>query len=253
MVESTTQHYAWTKPEVTKSASTWGGFLNDDLDAIDALVFANQQGIVPIGSITMFGGGSAPANWLICDGSSRATTGTYAALFAVVGYAFGGSGANFNLPLFNGRFPIAGFGFAGVGTTGGEATHQLVNGELPAHAHPITDKTHNHTLTDNGHTHTSPQHGHGASQAPHDHGGVIVPGVTNTLGVAGYLTNAGRTDSQQPTVTVTPNAVTIDNHATGITIASQSTGITVTDPLGGNLPHNNMPPYLSVNFIIRFK
>ena len=42
MVEQTTQHYNWTKPEITKSASTWGGFLNADLDAIDAQVFTNQ-------------------------------------------------------------------------------------------------------------------------------------------------------------------------------------------------------------------
>lgn len=40
---------------------------------------------------------------LECDGSSIDTT-TYAALFAVIGYTYGGSGANFNIPDYRGEF-----------------------------------------------------------------------------------------------------------------------------------------------------
>jgi microcystin-dependent protein len=75
----------------------------------------------PIGTIKMYGGSSAPNGYLLCDGSSVSTT-TYANLFAVIGYSFGGSGANFNLPAFHdatGRFPRA----QTAGTTGGSLTH----------------------------------------------------------------------------------------------------------------------------------
>lgn len=75
--------------------------------AISALAF-------PSGSITMYGGSSAPSGWLLCDGSevSRAT---YATLFGNIGTAFGsGNGSTtFNLPDMQGRVPI------GVGSPSG--------------------------------------------------------------------------------------------------------------------------------------
>jgi len=75
----------------------------------------------PIGTIKMYGGSSAPNGYLLCDGSAVSTT-TYASLFAVIGYSFGGSGSSFNVPAFHdatGRFPRA----QTVGTTGGSLSH----------------------------------------------------------------------------------------------------------------------------------
>lgn len=53
----------------------------------------------PIGAILAFGGSSAPAGWMICNGAAISRT-TYAALFAVIGTAYGaGDGSTtFNLP-----------------------------------------------------------------------------------------------------------------------------------------------------------
>ena len=51
----------------------------------------------------------APSGWLACNGASCATVGTYAALFSVIGYLYGGSGATFNIPDFQGAF-LRGFG-----------------------------------------------------------------------------------------------------------------------------------------------
>lgn len=57
-----------------------------------------------VGSIVPFGGGSVPAGFLLCDGSSLSRT-TYARLFAVIGSAFGSAnGSSFNIPDFRGRF-----------------------------------------------------------------------------------------------------------------------------------------------------
>ena len=53
----------------------------------------------PIGAILAFGGATAPAGWLLCQGQAISRT-TYAALFAVIGTAYGaGDGSTtFNLP-----------------------------------------------------------------------------------------------------------------------------------------------------------
>lgn len=90
-----------------------------------------------VGTVTAFGGASAPSGWVLCDGTSYDTT-TYSDLFDVIGYAFGGSGANFNVPDLRQRFP---FGKATSGTgatfagTGGAIDHTHTG---PSHTHPVT-------------------------------------------------------------------------------------------------------------------
>ena len=55
--------------------------------------------LTPPGTISMFGGALAPDGWLLCDGSLKSRT-TFAALFQVIGAAFGaGDGTTtFNVP-----------------------------------------------------------------------------------------------------------------------------------------------------------
>jgi hypothetical protein len=45
------------------------------------------------------------ADWLWCDGASYSTT-TYASLFAIIGYTYGGSGASFSVPNLLAKTPI---------------------------------------------------------------------------------------------------------------------------------------------------
>lgn len=91
--------------------------------------------LVPTGAMLDFGGSSAPAGFLLCDGSavSRAT---YAALFAVIGTAFGaGDGSTtFNVPP-SGKFTVGKDSgtFTPIGATGGA---ESVN--LPSHAHSVS-------------------------------------------------------------------------------------------------------------------
>jgi microcystin-dependent protein len=60
---------------------------------------ANLTGIegVNTGIVVPWGTASIPSGFLLCDGTSYATA-SYAALFAVIAYTYGGSGANFNVP-----------------------------------------------------------------------------------------------------------------------------------------------------------
>jgi microcystin-dependent protein len=91
------------------------------------------SGLVPTGTIVMYGGTTAPATggWLLCNGQS--TTG-YTALAAIVGA---------NVPDLMGRAPI-GYGDSAdsgittrstIGAKVGAETHTLTTAEMPAHTH----------------------------------------------------------------------------------------------------------------------
>jgi len=90
--------------------------------------------------------GAIPAGWLLCDGASIATA-TYPDLFTALGYAYGGAGANFNLPNLVDVF-IRGQSTQ-TATTGGADSLILTTAEMPTHTHvaSVTDPGHIHTTT----------------------------------------------------------------------------------------------------------
>lgn len=97
---------------------------------------------LPIGSITAYGKETAPANWLICDGSAVSRT-SYADLFAVIGtkYGEGDGSTTFNLPNLKGRVPVGldsdDTDFNTIGKTGGEKNVVLTIDTMPSHGHII--------------------------------------------------------------------------------------------------------------------
>jgi len=85
-------------------------------------------GVEP-GSFVMVAGGSTPEGYLRCDGASLATA-TYPDLFAAIGYTWGGSGANFNVPdsqskFLRGNSSVAGTGGAFSGSGVGSHQHYV--------------------------------------------------------------------------------------------------------------------------------
>lgn len=173
---------------------------------------------ITAGIIMAWPTGSAPTGWLLCDGTavSRAT---YSDLFAVVGTTFGaGDGSTtFNVPNLKGRAVVgvdAGqTEFDTIGETGGATTHTLVEGEMPSHTH-----------VQNAHTHT---------QNPHQHG--MAEGTTDGSG-----TFADRSNAAAAAAMVTDNATATNQDATAV---NQNTG--------GGGAHNNLQPYMALNWIIR--
>jgi microcystin-dependent protein len=256
-----TKNYSWTKPQITGSAATWGGFLNTNFDDIDALVFANQQGINPVGSGALWFTATPPENWLICDGRSLSTT-TYAALFAVIQYTFGGSGPNFNLPPLANVFPIGAGSSAALGATGGEATHVLTAAELAPHPHPIVDVAHSHTAQQNAHSHVivTGNHAHGITTGGHAHGASLARfvGSGGNLGVtSGPNITTGNTDAVGNLGGNTDTAGNLggytDTQAPAVGVNASGTGLSTTQNAGGGAAHNNLPPYVGINFIIRYQ
>lgn len=97
---------------------------------------AGVAGTIPIGGTCGYGGTSDPTNFLICDGRSLATAGTYNALFQVIGYTFGGSGANFNIPDERGRAEYGANASAGTPLAGNEGAVGVAN-RGPDHYHML--------------------------------------------------------------------------------------------------------------------
>ncbi len=60
---------------------------------------------VPVGTMCAFAGPVAPSGWGLADGRSYATV-DHPALFAVIGYTYGGSGANFSVPNLKEQYPM---------------------------------------------------------------------------------------------------------------------------------------------------
>jgi microcystin-dependent protein len=171
--------------------------------------------------------------WLVCDGREL-TISEWRFLFNAIGYQFGGSGGVFNLPNPAGRVlgsvgSGSGLTARELGDTTGTETHVLVVGEMPDHAHTITDPGHNHAITDPGHVHSG------------------VPNQSSTAlnGASNNTGNGGSTGSS----------------TTGITVNTNTTGITGTNYTGGagssatNQPggagvaataHNNMQPTIFI-------
>ena len=81
----------------------------------------------PAGTVIWFSGKTLPSGYLVCNGQSLKKA-TYANLFNAIGYTYGGSGDNFNVPNLsdgNGRFIRATTDFSKVGTKQDDAIRNI--------------------------------------------------------------------------------------------------------------------------------
>lgn len=167
------------------------------------------------GEIRIFCGTFVPYGWAACNGASLQIS-QHNVLYAIIGVVYGGDGrTTFNLPNLNGVALVhqgqgPGLTNRTLGTPGGVATVTLNSNQMPVHRH--------------------------------------VPMALDGIGNATVPTNAawsknmvgGRTPSTSPqfaalATTAPPNSA----------LNPQALGVT-----GGNQPHNNMQPYLPLQYII---
>lgn len=192
---------------------------------------------LPAGLIFPFAGATAPQGYLVCDGSSVSTT-QYSALFSVIQYTYGGSGANFNLPDLQGRAPV------GQGTNADVNARNKNDGLVlasrsPNHTHVVPK--HKHSVTVSGTTSTTDTNHEHAS----GNGGLFLS--TGAPANANVSTGGGGY-SLQYTTSVNRNA----SHSH--TVTSTGTAGTTTDPSGdANLTSGaSAMPFLVINYIIKF-
>ena len=200
---------------------------------------------VPIGALLPYAGSSAPDGYLLCDGTAVSRV-TYADLFAVLSttYGVGDGSTTFNVPNLKGKVPVgldaAQAEFDALAESGGEKTHVLTTAELASHTH-----------TGPSHTHTGPSHTHSiSSDGSHTHaaggfssyqmqaGGNVIAAGSNaalspqSMDAAGSHTHGGATGSE----------------GTGTTGAG---GTGATGAAGSGTAHQNLQPYLVLNYVIR--
>lgn len=193
------------------------GAANDNVLAFDAgqgkwrpAVVPDLVAGVPTGAISLFGGATAPAGWLNCDGAAVSRT-TFSDLFAIVGTAYGaGDGATtFNLPDFRLRFP------RGVGS--GSAIGASTNNNTHAHTVNVADGNHAHTHSVASSVSSSVSGNFsGNSNEVDDH-----KHSTNT-----NATGAGTTSNQSD-----------HNHSVFVPSAANAGGATTTSSVGNTIGH----------------
>jgi microcystin-dependent protein len=173
----------------------------------------------PPGTILDFAGSTAPAGYLLCDGTSYSTT-TYAALYTALGGSsspWGVGSGTFKVPDLRGRTTVA------AGSGSGLTTRSLA-GKGGAESVTLT-------AAQSG----MPSHGHAWSDAGHTHniGNEQFPGTGANFAL-GLVSSPNLTSSQSGT---NPNPVgSVQNAAAQNASAS----------------HENMMPFAVVNKIIKY-
>ena len=130
-----------------------GGFADSEINA-NAVADLVTSGVLPAGTILMWGAAAAPAGYLLCNGTAYSRS-VYDDLFAAIGVTYGsGDGSTtFNVPDMTGRMAImagdsgeTGDTAKALGDSGGEAKHTLTVAEIPSHTHNYTAMFYNNNI-----------------------------------------------------------------------------------------------------------
>lgn len=169
-----------------------------------------------LGEIRMFAGNFAPQGWAFCNGQILSIS-QNVALFSLLGTYYGGNGTStFALPDLRSRVAIhqgqgQGLSPYNVGQVGGVENVALTVAQLPAHSHNVTCDATSTSRATTG-------FGQSVGSTPANN----FPGLAAVAGEGVYST--GPAASTMNPAMIAPN--------------------------GGNQPHTNIQPYLSVSFII---
>lgn len=168
------------------------------------------------GIILPYGGETAPTGWLLCDGAAVSRT-TFADLFNIIGtkYGAGDGSTTFNLPDLKGRLPVGKDGgivdFDTLGKAGGTKTVTLAESEIPSHTHAIS---------------SSGAHQHSFNFTQSDAGSNNDPAAIDV-----------GSDTGRYVATAQGGSSGSHSHTSNNT--------------GGGSAHENMPPFVIVNYIIK--
>jgi microcystin-dependent protein len=168
--------------------------------------------------------GGTPAGFITCNGAAVSRS-TYSALFNAIGTSYGGGNGSttFNVPDMRNRFPIGSDLSYGLASTGGYADAVLVS--------------HNHSTDSVG----SHAHNYGFAQGSNGAIGNGYNGIFNVqnTGNVAELEQSGGNDGQRLAAFAAATSYA-GEHSHAITTR------------GENAVNRNIPPYLSLRYIIKY-
>ncbi len=203
--------------QITLDALDSTGAANGEVPVADGAGGAawGEIGQIPVGAVLPYAGATAPSGYLLCDGQAVSRT-TYATLFALIGttYGVGDGSLTFNVPDLRGRFAL------GKDDMGGSSANRVTATEADNLGQGSGAET--HTLAES----EMPTHRH-------------VERYSNTSG--GNFNRVLGTGSSGSNYFLEAANMTSTNGST-----PQETGTA-----GSGGAHNNMSPYLTLNFVIK--
>jgi prepilin-type N-terminal cleavage/methylation domain-containing protein len=133
---------------------------NPPFMAINYVVYSGTSYSMDPGTIIPYISSSAPAGWLVADGSCVNQAGAYANLYAAIGttYTPACAGGQFRLPDLRQRLPLA-KAASGTGSVlggSGGAIDATFSYNVPSHTHSLTVANHTHSWSFPNHNHTIP-------------------------------------------------------------------------------------------------
>lgn len=152
----------------------------------------------------------APKNWAFCNGQFLPINQNQA-LFSILGTTYGGNGqTTFALPDLRGRTAVHWGSTVPIGAKLGEEAHTLTLSEMPQHLHLLQ-----------------------AYNGPADTAATATSPIGNSFAIANAVTTGG--------------SVPVNMYGTAPT---QTLGATALSSVGGSQAHENMQPYLTLNWVI---
>lgn len=201
-----------------------------------------------VGDIILYPSSTVPTDFLLCDGSVVSRT-TYADLFDVIGetYGAGDGSTTFALPNLTGRVGIGKSTSYVLGASGGETSHTLTEGEMASHTHSFP--SHTHTATS---TFKTPSLSHTISQQPtYSYTRLNATAKRGSAGIKDTKLYTGRSNasmSRSTNVAITAHAASACTMSGGVTDCNPFD----TESTGLGTAHDNMMPYLSLTYLIRY-
>ena len=237
-----------TATELASNAVTTAKILDDNVTTskiLDANVTAAKLAadvallLTPAGLVAPYAGSSAPAGYLLCDGTAVSRT-TYATLFAVVSttYGIGDGSTTFNIPDLKGRV-IAGKEATATRLTAGlsaitSTTLGATGGNEALHTH-----THAPTVTA-----TQPAHTHGAGDYGHGHAVGITADSSGSGGANSARNGGGWNNNLSQNASTGYAQIYINDATVAITVSASNANTGA----GGS---QNVQPTIILNYIIK--
>ena len=206
--------------------------LRTEIETLHAQIATLQP--APAGSIMMWPSNTIPSGWALCNGSSYSRS-EYAALFSVLGTTYGADdNSTFKIPDMRGLF-VAGRGANGynsINQKGGANTVALTVNEMPKHNHDTANSVSDGNVTSD----TKGAHRH-TIESFLDKGGT---GWRHNIEADSCNQNQQQVQAANSDMVVLSEA---GNHFHNVPLKARGNGDA----------HENRPPFIVMNYIIKLK